>query len=386
VVKALEVFNKCLNNPLGKLPGYTTIHNWIKKYGLDVYQSCGEAHKGKAYAEVVDESMMIGSEKLLVTLGIPARHPKRPLRHSDVSMLRMAVSESWTGSAVKDELDKGAHKVGHLPEYVISDNASIMNKGTRLFGVPQHPDISHTLGMYLERTYKNEPDFKEFTKGMSDVKFKQNMKKTAYLLPPTQRVIARFINLGDWVKWSSKILHAYHRLNAEEQSVYSFILSNVSLINELDEVMECVKGIEHICKHQGLSRKSIRLCRSLIKRTIARGNSRMVKLAQDIIAFLNTQDAMLESDTDVRNNSSDIIESVFGTYKLRKSPNKLHGVTSFILFLPAYLQIRKMDKTGRYCIKERLERIRLKDIDDWTKENLTPNLVSKRIETFREVG
>lgn len=41
----------------------------------------------------------------------------------------------------------------------------------------------------------------------------------------------------------------------------------------------------------------------------------MIKLACDVLSFLKSEVAMIESDQDVRNNSSDIIESVFGTYK-----------------------------------------------------------------------
>ncbi|GHT07923.1 hypothetical protein AGMMS49525_17130 [Bacteroidia bacterium] len=87
---------------------------------------------------------------------------------------------------------------------------------------------------------------------------------------------------------------------------------------------------------------------------------------------------MLKSDKEVHNNSSDIIESVFGTYKAQKSPNKLHGVTPFILFIPAHTQLLKNKNKKNFFFKERLERIRLKDIDAWTAENLSPNLVAKR--------
>jgi hypothetical protein len=351
-----------------------------------VYNSSGEVYKGKEYAEVVDESMMIGSEKLLMTLAVPAKHSGAPINHADVSLLRMGVSESWKGETVKDELEKGAQKVGHPPKYVISDNASIMNKGIRLLGIPQHCDISHSLGMLLERTYKDAPDFKAYLKSMSEVKFKLNMKKIAYLLPPAQRAISRFINLSDWVEWSDKVLEVYHTLNSEEKSAFSFVPANASFIKELQEVMECVGSIEHICKHQGLSVASILLCHAQVKRMLACGNSRMVTLAQEIYHFLEAQAAMLESDTEERNNSSDIIESIFGTYKLRKSPNKLHGVTSFVLFLPAYLQIQKEKKTGKFHFKESLERIRLKEIEHWSRENLSENLVRKRTQTLKKAA
>jgi hypothetical protein len=386
IAEALAIINDVFGGILGKIPSYATINNWIQKCGLDVYKSAGEGHKGEEYAEVVDESMMIGSEKLLMTLGIPSAHLGRPLNHTDVSVLRMAVSESWTGEKVKEELEKAASKVGHPPKYVISDNASTISKGIRLTGIPQHCDISHTLGVYLERTYKKESDFTAFLKNMTGVKFRLNMKKIAYLLPPTQRTIARFINMTDWVKWAGKMLDIYHTFSAEEKEAFSFIPANASLIDELGAVLKCVERIEHICKHQGLCKESILLCKAQIKGRLCLGNSRMIKLAQVILQFLDTQAAMLDSDKDVRNNSSDIIEAVFGMYKSRKSPNKLHGVTPFILFIPAYLQIKKEQSIGQFRFKERLERTRLKDIYDWKADNLSPNLVSKRTLTLKKAG
>lgn len=378
------MLDESLGGFLGKIPSYNTIGNWIRKYGLDVYNSSGESHKERDYAQIVDESIMIGNEKLLVTLGIPSSHQGRPLRHSDVSILDMSISPGWTGETVKSQLQKASQKVGHAPEYVISDKASIMNKGIRLTNICHHLDISHSLGMYLERIYKNAPDFNAYTKNMANVKSYNSMKKEAYLLPPTQRTLARFINLSNWVKWSSKMSNEYHTLSAEEKEVFAFIPANASLIDELCEVMRCVGSIESICKYQGFSKSTILECKQQVRKHLISGNLRMRKLADEVLKFLDTEAKKLPSDKDVRNNSSDIIESVFGTYKARKSTNKLHGVTTSILLIPARTQLMIKHKEGeRYRFKERLERIYLKDVDNWASENLSPNLVTKRMKTLK---
>ena len=177
----------------------------MKKCGLKVYEESGDSLQDTKYAQIVDESMMIGSEKLLLTLGVPAEHKGRPLNCNDVNILDIAVADSWNGEAVGTQLKTASEKVGHNPLYVISD-ASIMKKGIRCAGLSHQSDISHSLGMFLERMYKNAPDFKNYIKSMTEPKFKYNMKKIAYLLPPKQRTIARFLNLSQWVKWSSKML------------------------------------------------------------------------------------------------------------------------------------------------------------------------------------
>ena len=386
MIEVLKVIDETFEGVFEEIPSYNTVEDWVKKIGLDVYNTSGELLENKGYADVIDDSMMIGNEKLLVTLAVPAKHLGHPLCHDEVSVLDMSVSTGWTGESVKAQLEKSAKKVGHQPEYVISDNASIMNKGIRLLGVNHHHDISHSLGMYLKRTYEQANDFQMYVKNMADVKFKYNMTKVAYLLPPTQRTVARFINLSNWVKWSHKMLNVYQTFSSEEKSIFSFIPANTSLIDELSKVMHWVESIESICKHQGFSKDTFLQCKSQIEKHLTTGNCRMIKFGCDILNFLTMEASLLDSNETVHNNSSDIIESVFGTYKMRKSPNKLYGVTPFVLFIPAQTQLLKSKGGKSYLIKERLERTKLKHIDDWVTENLSPNLVSIRTKKLMKTG
>ena len=221
---------------------------------------------------------------------------------------------------------------------------------------------------------------------MTDVKFKHNMTRAAYLLPPTQRTVARFINLSGWVKWWRKMLGAYPALSPEEQSIFSFIPENAPLIGELSEVTRCVEGMEFVCKHQGFSKKTSLQCQSHIEQHLMVGNSRMVQLGRGLLDFVKTEAAILDSDDAVHNTSTDILESVFGTYKARKSPNKLYGVTPFVLFIPAQTQLSEEKDVKSYLFKERLERTRLRDIGDWATKHLSPNQVTKWTELLRKAG
>jgi len=387
VVNILEIINESFGGILGRIPGRNTIEDWVKKCGLDIYNSPKDFKKSDDYAMVIDESMMIGSEKLLLTLGVPAQHKGSPITHKDAVILDMAVSSGWNGDGVRDRLLVAANKISYPPKYLISDNASVMTSGIARTGLPAHRDISHSLGMLLERCYKNEKDFMSYTKSMSEAQFKHNMKKVAYLLPPGQRTIARFINLSNWVKWSQKILNIYPNLTIEEREVFSFVPSNASLIDELSAVMMCINRIEKECKQNGLSKRGIKQSLKDVKHLLFSGNSRMKTLGEAICRFLLGEGRKLENEKSVHNNSSDIIESIFGTYKLRKSPNKLYGVTPFILFMPTYTQLASK-KCGeeQYSIKKHLENIRLRQIQEWANENLTENLATKRINTLNRAG
>ncbi|NLB26678.1 MAG: hypothetical protein GX820_08305 [Bacteroidales bacterium] len=384
MVKILKIINETFDNLLGKIPCYNTIENWVKKCGLSLYNSSGERLRSGKYAQIVDESMMIGSEKLLLTLAIPAQHQGAPLNCSNINILDMAVAESWNSERVKTQLESATSRVGNPPEYVISDNAIILSKGIKSAGFKHQRDISHSLGMFLERTYKNEPDFITYCKLMTEPKFKYNMKRVAYLLPPKQRTIARFINMSDWIKWSSKLLEIYHTLSKQEKLIFSFIPSNASLIEELSEVMRCINNIESLCKNKGLSEETVVKCQQEIKKGLLNGNQRMIQLGEDIGEFLKEEIKNVKTGT-THNNSSDIIESIFGKYKSRKSPNKLNGVTSFILFMPLYTRLSG-NYDHKFNFKKALENNTIKDINLWSKENLSQNLMQLRNKKLNKVA
>ncbi|WHF53075.1 hypothetical protein QGN23_07335 [Chryseobacterium gotjawalense] len=381
----MGVIDDAFSGFLGKIPCHNTIENWVKKSGLKAYETSGEELQGTQYAQIVDESMMIGSEKLLLTLGVPAYHQGKPLDCSNSHILNIAVAESWNGDRIGKQLKTAAQKIGYNPLYVISDNASVMKKGIRVAELCHQLDISHSLGMFLERTYKKEPDFVAYLKAMADCKFKFCMKKIAYLLPPTQRTVARFLNISQWVNWSSKILAVYHTLNKEEQKVFSFIPANASLIDELTEVIKCVNSIEKRCKNKGLSQQTVSKCQQEIKRHLLCGSFRMIALGESISKFL-AQEVIIITSNAAHHNSSDIIESIFGKYKARKSPNKLNGVTSFVLFLPLYTKLSNKAIQKEFNFKKALEDTLLSQIKVWEKEHLTKNLTQMRTKCFQNAA
>lgn len=383
MVTILEIINSSFNGILEELPCHNTIENWVKKCGLDAYQSSGKQLCGSKYAQIIDESMMIGSEKLLLTLGIPADHTGKPLTPGDTKILDLAVADSWNGEGVAERLAIASARVGHHPEYVVSDNASVISKGIRCAHFKHQRDISHSLGMFLERTYKHDREFIDFCKLMTVPKFKHNMKRIAHLLPPTQRTIARFMNMNDWVVWAARLLGVYQELSDVEREVFSFIPQHASLIEELQDVLRCVKRVESICKNTGFSERTAMQCKYEVRKHLFQGNERMMGLGKQIYDFL-TEEVKRIAEGANHNNSSDALESLFGKYKARKSPDKLNGVTSFVLFIPLYAALSGNTNGGKYHFKAALESIRMRDIKTWESKNLTPNLAQLRINRLKK--
>lgn len=339
--------------------------------------------RDEEYALIADESMMIASQKLVPTLAAPASHPGRPIRLSDVRMLGVHVASSWNAEKMSRAFDGDVKKVGHAPLYAITDNDHKMKNAVRLSGITRIHDISHTLAMFMERVYKKDADFVEFNSMMADCKKRHCMKELACLQPPSQRVIARFMNLSDWIGWASSIMTIYHTLPSAEREAFSFVPKHASFIGEMREVVSCIRLIEQTMKNEGLSKDTIAKCGKMVRKRLTAGNARMRDVGRMILDYLHNENLMLR-EYEVWNNSTDIIESIFGIQKYTQSPNKLNGVTTLILHLPVLFRMSEEKAARKYNIKERMCNVKIRDIIKWRNENLLENHAAKRVRILHQ--
>ncbi len=382
VVAAIEGLAKLTYGLVDEVPSYNTIDNWVRKCGLDEIRHTPETLKDLDYAVVIDECMMIGSEKLLPVLAVPAKHQGHPLQLSDVKVVGVNVRSGWTALTASETLDESIKVVGKQPSYIISDNDSKMRKAVELSNCTWHRDISHTLAMFMERVYKEDTEYVEFNKKMATCKKQYCMKEIAYLQSPSQRTKARFMNLSESVRWADKMLQVLHNLSQQEQEVFSFLRTYASFVEEMKDMVSCIHFIETQMKHKGLSKKTIVACRRHVCATIMCGNDRMRQVGRQVLDYLAGEESVLKDNENV-NNSSDIIESTFGIFKYKQSPNKLNGVTALVLHLPVILAYAGESVSKHYNVKERLCRTRIMDINIWRYENLMENLVAKRINALK---
>lgn len=382
IVTAIGGLAKLTYGLVDEVPSYNTIDNWARKCGLDEIKHTSEALKDIDYAAVIDECMMIGSQKLFPVLSVPAEHKGRPLQLEDVHVIGFHVQSSWNAEDASKALDTDIEAIGKRPKYAISDNESSMRKAVGLSGYTWHRDVSHTLAVFMERVYKDDPYFVDLNKRMVTCKQQYCMKEIAYLQSPSIRSKARFMNLSESVDWADTMLQIFHNLSEHEREVFSFIPAYASFIEEMKDIVSCIHFIEAEMKYNGLSKDTISVCRKHVYKTAMCGGDRMRKVGQYILNYLAEEERLL-ADNEIINNSSDIIESTFGIFKYRQSPNKLNGITARVLHLPVILAYTGESVSKNYNIKERLCRTKIKDIELWRDENLMENLVAKRIKTLK---
>ncbi len=150
VVKILEILSEVLGENFGKNPCYNTVENWIKKLGLSVYQN-DQLCKGKKFAMVMDESIAINSQILLLALAIPSEHQGRPAKHEDVTVLNMTAGANFKGKDIENKISEVTISAGSEPQYVISDNTHNLVRGILDSGHVHNANISHSMGGILKK-------------------------------------------------------------------------------------------------------------------------------------------------------------------------------------------------------------------------------------------
>jgi hypothetical protein len=292
-------------------------------------------------------------------------------------VLDISVSGGWNSAKIKKVFSDMEQKTGTKPQYVISDNDTKLKKSIREMDYCHVADIGHTLALAVEKVYKSQADFQALSKALSAVKIKEVMRPAGYLLPPRQRTIARFMNLSASIKWAIRMLRNYSKLTKEEQQVFRFVKTHRKLINELNKVLEHINAILKQVKNNGLSAKEAQKCIKMLQAKPGR-SSRERKVIASIKKYLQQTSAKITTQDSVWHASSDIIESIFGTYKARKPKNPLYGITTNVLILPLLTKMDDNNKLTDFNCKQVLEGILLKDITAWKNTHLTENLVVKR--------
>lgn len=365
---------------IGSTVSHQTVSDWVKTAGLAMYKEArGKIRaSGMKYAYVIDESITIGSQKLLLILAVPASHPGHALRHEDVLVVGIFVAKSWKAEDVSKKLQEVTDEIGYEPEYVLSDNGHNLVKATASLELPHHKDIGHTFGLFLEDAYSGDDKFNAFREQMKKARLKYHLTPMAYLLPPKQRSMARFMNLFQWVDWAVRLLCNFRNLSEEERMAFAFVPAHKDLIMELGCAMECYTYVLQRVKNEGLS---INLCKELrnyiVRYHIYPNNARLTRIMMKVWDYLKKESSMLKPGQ-THNLSSDIIESIFGIFKQKKSPNHLYGVTPFVLFIPAHTAVVGMNDTKSVDFMRIFSDYHNKDVEGWKTQNLKENWVRTR--------
>jgi len=324
---------------------------------------------------IVDESIMVGQQKLLLLMGVNLSKYdfKVPLNFSHAQVLGLHIGSSCNWIEVKAAIES-LSKRGYRIKYAVSDSGSSICKGLNKSGIVRIADCTHALGLLLKKRYEKDERYNCFYKQTTLFKRKISMSKYAEYMPPRQRSKARFLNLTQLSRWATKILTIVRKKGIEKE-VYNrlkWIESYSDLISEIVKYQELLNRLFKILKHKGLSKKTEQACKKIIAvskveqsfkekiRQYLKGNRTKLPREEQLICC------------------SDIIESKFGHFKNRMSHNKNIGFTASCLTIANSNLIKGIEP-----IKTAMEGTKLSEIAQWEKQNIRDSLLKRKKKVFK---
>ncbi len=370
-----QIFSICLEMERNT-PSHSSGMLWVKKVGY----YCLNCPKTNAddWILILDESIGIGQEKLLVILGIRASQVdfSRPLTIKDMEPIIIKSKKKWTGEDIAEELEKSRTLVGKVI-YATTDGSSTLKKALRLSEISHIYDTTHAIAIMLEKIYKEDIGFKELTNRMGQMRLKLCCSQYAHIIPPNQRSKSRFLNIDILTDWGMKVLAALKKddLTGEEKELLQWVGDKKSFIEEMNQIIEIIEALSILLKTNGLSTKTKNKCCKLLKNF--NKTPRQNHFKNLFLEYIKINAAHLKSRSETILCSSDIVETTFGKYKNELSKNPMNGITDLALIIPAFTSNLSDNE-----IKKAIDTCTCKMLKEWKNQNLCDSLSTKRKMVF----
>ena len=348
-----------------QVPTHVTIRNWLIKHGYGRLQQVLKGEKGEKksnYCAFVDESMIIGGQKLLLVLGKPLSEEgfEEALQVCEMQVFYLGLAKSWNKKKVSEVLN--TLKTTHEIRYVVSDGGSTLLSAIKSSGLVSVRDCSHAYARALENQYGADPRYLIFRDWVSMIRQKWCMTSFISILPPKMRVKSRFMNLFRITEWAYKTLTESIESTAwqkELQTEYGELMKLQDFILELEHLRRQTVGSFEILKRKGASKKTLSETLKLIVDT---DSPPIIAFNKAIRAYLNGILQILPENATFFC-CSDVIESTFGKFKAKLERQPRKALTQFIL------NIANFDTNfDENQIKSIFESCTLADVKKWFDE------------------
>ena len=359
----------CVSTALGLgVPSHVSIRNWLLKYGYYLLLGRGGAPpSGGRWALIVDESVTIGTERLLVVLGleIGGWGFKRPPALEDVQVLHLEVRGEWKGEAVGEVL-KGVISGRQVVQGTSDAGRNLLN-AFELCGVVHLPDCSHAFAAILERHLGNEEQFKEL--GTLNGQLRQYWATSQYAkwMPPKHRGKSRFMNVFPVVRWTEKILAQESVLPPTVRQKAGWLFEHREFLQDLSHLRKMVTQVLSVLKQQGACTGSLQTAQLFLSKTMEGASTRVRSIGKKIEEYLQQLRSRITDDESAYLCCSDIIESLFGKFKYALNPANPSEITERALIIPYFCG--SLDAKD---VKLALENVTNEQVKNWRKGSGKP--------------
>jgi hypothetical protein len=364
----------------------STVRLWFIRLGVFAFQSA--KIQANDWILLVDHMVQLGEEKCLAVFGIRASElPPRgtALRLSDLHPLAIFATATTNKQVVKDQLESVMKIIGGPPLAFLSDEGAELVNGIKLFCEDRETkaflDIAHKASNLLKKAIVSDDAWAEYNKTISNIAARSRLTAASFLTPPSQRSKARFMNLGDQLRWAKKSLTIL-----DDPSRVSKHISREVLEEKLGPLRTHREAIHKWCLLQELCDVAIKVVgqhgygeatvETLRTEIAPRINPVTHDLATALLDFVAGQCRKLPSNYRIAA-STEILESALGRYKATAGDHVHAGFTSL---LPAIGALTGKFKPSQ--LYTALQQTPVKKAQAFVRELLGTTYHTKRREAF----
>jgi hypothetical protein len=256
-----------------------------------------------------------------------------------------------------------------------------VKKGSERFA-QRHPntavtyDAAHHGAIVLQRRFEADPRWSEFVARLGQVKARIQQTSDAFLLAPSLRPKARYMNLAALLRWGRKILVLLDRgpvggrASARADSRYGWLREFRAALEQWSRWEATVRGSVEFVRTRGLSRG----CASELSARLRAlpPEQRDEVLAAELSEFARVQSQAARPGERLIG-STEVLESVFGKWKTLERQECRSGITSLVLSLGSLVGQWPLSR-----IKAALEATPVKHVVGWCHEHLPSTVQSQR--------
>jgi hypothetical protein len=328
---------------LPEAPHWTTGRNWLLRLG------CFHLQRPKAQADdwvwFIDHTVQIGQEKCLLILGIRVSQlpAGRPLQLADMQPIMLSPTKSANKIQVSEELEAAAKESG-VPTAILSDHGADLHGGITLYR-QRHPetrelyDLKHKAACLLRRQLEEDPEFQAYSGSMGKCKFQIQQTELDFLIPPSGRSKARFMNLEKFIGWGRRTLQVIdrqpesvlrHTSRDRLEQKLGWLRTYRESLKKWSSWLEMIETAQKVVR-LGVTRQT---CEELQARLPESAYPSTQELRENLLTFVAEQTAPLKEHERLPL-MTEVLESTFGRLKFLEKDQQKRGFTSLILSLGA---------------------------------------------------
>jgi hypothetical protein len=372
----------------GRAPDHATARLWLMRLGLARLQRPVE--KADDWCWLIDHTALLGRQRLLVVLGVRlrlwARRAARgagALHYQDVRVLHLEAVTDPDGPAVSQSLETLATRAGE-PRAITSDRGADILKGIGLFrakrpAVAEVCDMKHFAANRLKGLLEGLPAWSAFQSNLGKAKAALQQTEWAFVCPPALRTKSRYLNLDVLLRWAAKgraLLALPEAERAQKGDVarlekaLGWLREMEASLTEWGEWLAVSEAGVAVVRQHGLHAKTAATLSERVE-GLARSESSK-KLAQTLEAFVRDQQGQARTGERLLG-STEVVESLFGTFKALSKEQGKGGVTGLALALPALLGAPTQEELSLALTACPTAAVR-----HWVEKNLRPNVQQQR--------